>query len=283
LPSGVARDDRGVPNGSMGVDAADYNITGWPSLWCTNYENEMHGLYRNQGKGLFLFSTPASGIAAIGQQYVGFGTAFLDTDNHGLEDLVITNGHVIRFPQGAGLTQRPVLLRNHGNGRFADITPQGGPYFRSEHIGRGLALGDLDNDGRFDLAISHLNEPVTLLRNQADNGQHWLGIELAGKEHRDVVGAKIILEVDGRKLTRFAKGGCSYLSSNDRRHLFGLGQAERITGVTVIWPPTKDKPTPQEQHWKGGEFKLNQYWRLTEGKIAPELPRHFSRVEALKR
>src|SRR5262249_46812842 len=156
-----------------------------------------------------------------------------------------------------------------------DITPQGGPYFRSEHIGRGLALGDLDNDGRFDLVISHLNEPVALLRNEADVGNHhWLGIEIAGKDHRDVVGAKIVVEADGRKLTRFAKGGCSYLSSNDRRHLFGLGKADHVTRVTVTWPPTKEKPTVQEQHWEGGEFKINQYWRLTEGKTAPDSPRY---------
>jgi hypothetical protein len=282
LPSGVARDDRGVPNGSMGVDAADYNGTGLPSLWCTNYENEMHGLYRNQGKGLFLFSTPASGIAAIGQLYVGFGTAFVDIDHHGMEDLVITNGHVIRYPQGAGLKQRPVLLRNKGDGRFVDITQLGGPYFRGEHMGRGLALGDLDNDGKFDLVISHLNEPVSLLRNQAEAGKHWLGIELAGKDRRDIVGAKVVVEVDGRKLTRFAKGGTSYLSSNDRRHLFGLGDSDRITRVTAFWPPTKENPKITEQHWEGKDFTMNQYWRLLEGKAVPEQPKRVSRVEAMK-
>jgi hypothetical protein len=282
LPSGVARDDRGVPNGSMGTDAADYNGTGFASLWCTNYENEMHALYRNQGSGLFLFSTPASGIAAIGQLYVGFGTAFFDTDHHGWEDLVITNGHVIRYPQGAGLKQRPVLLRNKGNGRFADITQQGGPYFRGEHIGRGLALGDLDNDGRFDLVISHLNEPAAVLRNEADVKHNWLGIELAGKNRRDVVGAKIVVEADGRKLTRFAKGGGSYMSSGDRRHLFGLSKSDRITRVTVIWPPTKDNPKVRGQTWEGKDFKINQYWRLTEGETSPAAPRSAGRVEAMR-
>src|SRR5437868_1975812 len=180
LPSGVARDERGVPNGSMGTDAADYDGTGRPSLWCTNYENEMHALYRNLGKGMFFFSTPASGIAAIGQSYVGFGTGFVDLDNHGYPDLAIANGHVIRFPGGSGVRQRPVLLRNKGNGRFVDISRQGGTYFRSEHIGRGVAIGDLDNDGRPDLVISHLNEPVVLLRNETNVGNHWQGIELLG-------------------------------------------------------------------------------------------------------
>jgi enediyne biosynthesis protein E4 len=271
LPMGVARDDRGVPNGSMGTDIADYDGSGNGSIWCTNYENEMHALYRNQGRGLFLFSTPASGIAAIGQLYVGFGTSFLDLDNHGWEDLVVANGHVIRFPQGAGLRQRPVLLRNKGNTRFCEISLQGGSYFRSEHVGRGLAIGDLFNRGRCDLVISHLNEPVAILRNEADSGQHWIGVELAGKDHRDVVGARVIAEVGDRKLTRFAKGGGSYLSSSDRRLLFGLDKEERVKRITVIWPNQKEQT---EQHWDGKQLKADRYWRLVEGKEQPQSPRY---------
>jgi hypothetical protein len=271
LPSGVARDDRGIPNGSMGTDAGDYDGNGRPALWCTNYENEMHGLYRNQGRGLFLFSTPASGIAAIGQLYVGFGTGFTDIDGHGWEDLVIANGHVIRFPQGATLKQRPVLLRNRGAGRYADITRQGGSYFRGEHMGRGLALGDLDNDGKTDLVFSHLNEPVVLLRNQADTGCHWLGVQLIGRDHRDVVGAKIVVDLGDRKLMRFAKGGGSYMSSNDRRHVFGLGKAERIQRLTVYWPPSPDKPKGDQQHWDGAALRLDRYLRIIEGKNTAEL------------
>lgn len=266
LPSGVARDERGVPNGSMGTDAADYDGSGRPSLWCTNYENEMHALYRNLGKGMFFFSTPASGIAAIGQSYVGFGTGFLDLDNHGYPDLVIANGHVIRFPGSSGLRQRPVLLRNKGNSRFAEISRQGGPYFRSEHIGRGLAIGDLDNDGLPDLVISHANEPVVLLRNEAQVGNHWLGVELQGRDHADVTGAKLVLEVAGRRLTAFAKGGGSYLSASDRRHLFGLGKAERIERLTVTWP------SGQEQHWSGDALRVDRYWRLIEGQETAAQP-----------
>src|SRR5262249_10782041 len=155
---------------------------------------------RNDGRGLFLYSTPSSGIAAIGQKYVGFGTGFLDIDNHGWQDVVVTNGHVIRYPQGAPLRQRPVLMRNLGSRdpQFIDITVQGGAYFRGAHIGRGLAIGDLDNDGRPDLVISHLNEPVSILHNEAEQMQHWLGIELAGKDHRDVVGARVVVDLGDR-------------------------------------------------------------------------------------
>jgi RNA polymerase sigma factor (sigma-70 family) len=270
VAAGVAFDGAGVPNGSKGVDAADYDGTGRSSLFVTNYENEMHGLYRNLSKkGLVIFvsQTPGSGIAAIGQKYVGFGTGFLDVDNDGWEDLVIANGHILRHPTGATLRQRPVLFRNQGGGKFKDISEQGGPYFRTEHLGRGLAVGDLDNDGRPDLVISHLNEPVVLLRNRAgEKGprNHWLGLELVGNKFGDVTGAKVVVEVGKRPLTRFAKAGGSYLSSGDRRLLFGLGAAKRVDRITVVWPSGK------QQQWKGNRFPIDRYWRLVEGRQAPE-------------
>jgi hypothetical protein len=261
LPSGTARDFNGAPQASMGVDAADYEGSGRPSLWATNYQNELHALYRNQGGGRFYFSSQEAGIAAIGQLYVGFGTAFMDMDNDGWEDLVVTNGHVIRHPALAGVRQRPVLLRNLGTKRFTDITREGGPYFREDHLGRGLAVGDLDNDGWPDLVITHLNEPVAMLRNEAKEAvghRRWLGIQLAGKGNRDVVGAKVIVEAAGRRMTRFAKGGGSYLSSGDRRLLFGLGTAERIDRLTVIWP------SGHEQRWDGDQLPVDRYHSLVE-------------------
>jgi len=264
LATGVARDDRGIPNGSMGTDADDYDGSGRPSIWVTNYENEMHALYRNQGAGIFLFSTASSGIAAIGQKFVGFGTAFIDIDNHGWDDIVVANGHVIRHPAATGLRQRPVLLRNLGAGRFVDITRQGGEYFRSDHIGRGLAIGDLDNDGRLDVVVSHVNEPAVVLRNEADRHNHWVGIELKGRDHRDFVGAKVVVEAGGRKFTHFAKGGGSYCSSPDRRLVFGLGDAKSIERITVAWP------LGQTQEWSGKAVEIDRYWRLTEGKNEAE-------------
>src|SRR5262249_8912452 len=126
LASGTARSDRGKPNGSMGVDAAEMDRSGVPSLWVTNYESEMHGLYINlcdRERILFRFGTQRAGIAAIGQAYVGFGTGFLDVDNDGWEDIFISNGHVIMYPKGSSpRAQRPVLLRNQGQGKFKDVT-----------------------------------------------------------------------------------------------------------------------------------------------------------------
>jgi hypothetical protein len=187
LLAGVARDNLGVSNGSMGAAAADYDGCGRPSLWVTNFEGQLHALYHNDCRDDsvgFHYATKAAGIAALGTGYVGWGTGFLDLDHDGREHLVIANGHTNRRPR----EQLPVLLRNLGGGRFRAITAQGGPYFREKHNGRGVALGDLDNDGRTDLVVGDLNGPVVLLRNEAVTANHWLGVQLAGKKHRDVAG-----------------------------------------------------------------------------------------------
>jgi hypothetical protein len=273
---GVAVDDHTTATGSMGADAGDFNGTGWPSLWVTNYENENHGLYRNDGhksgqrdQVVFQFATQEAGIARFGQPYVGFGTGFLDLENRGWEDLFISNGHVIRYPKPTGVQQPPMLLRNDAGPegrRFNDISARGGSYFQAKHCGRGIAIGDLDNDGLPDVVISHLNEPVAVLRNVSPAGNHWLGVELMGHDRRDVVGAKLTLEVGDRKLTRFAKGGCSYLSSNDRRQLFGLGSVEKVGRLTVDWPSGE----PRSQHWDN--LPIDRYWRLVQGEATPQAP-----------
>src|SRR5207237_8097344 len=138
--------------------------------------------------------------------------AFVDFQNSGRLDLVISNGHVIRHPVQAGLQQRPVLLGNLGKGKFADMTARGGSYFAAAHRGRGLAVGDLDHDGYPDLGISNVNEPAAVLRNVSGArtpASHWLGVELRGADHRDVVGARVVVEVNGQRLTRVPKGGGS--------------------------------------------------------------------------
>ena len=265
VKSGTARDWRGAPNGSMGCDAGDYDGCGRPSIWVTNYEDEQHALYHNdcdKATVLFYHRTSASGIGALSQKYVAWGTAFLDLDHDGWEDIFIANGHAIRFPTKAGSLrrQKPVLLRNQGDGKFKNITHRGGPYFEKEHLARGVGFGDLDNDGWTDAVVSHMNEPVSLLQGQvAAEGTHWLGIELAGKDHADVVGAKVRLEAGGRTQTRFAKGGGSYASSGDRRHLFGLGKVDKVVKITVTWPNL------EEQTWDGDAFPVDHYYRVTQG------------------
>ena len=267
LASGTARDDNAAPNGSMGLAASDFDRSGKPSIWVANYENELHALYRNDcvwnpadhSKDCiaFTFFTAPAGLAVFGRMTVGWGTGFFDIDHHGAEDLFLATGHATRVPKTSPRAQKPILARNE-NGKFKDIVNQGGPYFDSWHVARGAVLADFDNDGRVDLAVIHTNEPVAIVRNEADTkGRHWLGIELAGKNHRDVVGAKIVLEAGGRKQTRFVQGGGSYASSSDRRHVFGLGTAEDIDKLTVIWPNGKKQSFV--------DLKLERYHRLTEG------------------
>jgi RNA polymerase sigma factor (sigma-70 family) len=256
MPAGVALDDIGVPKGSSGVAAVDYDGSGKPSLWSVNYEGEP-ALYRNMvraGAPYFQYASKQAGLAAAGQGHMGRGTAFLDLDNDGWQDAVVVNG-----PLCMGLDAepgQPPMLWLHRGGRFQDITRQGGVYFRTRHAGRGLAVGDLDNDGRPDVVISHLNEPVVVLRNEAATGKHWLGIEVEGKKHRDVTGARVVVDAGGRRRTQFVTAGGSYLSSGDRRLLFGLGEQERVERILVTWPGGR------EQQWRPA--KVDRYLRLVE-------------------
>ena len=261
LASGSALDDRGGANGSMGLDAGDYDGSGKPSLWVTNYEHELHGLYRNEIRRnalSFQFRTVAAGLNSMGQKYVGWGTAFLDADLNGWEDLFVAHGHVRRYHAGAsaGRKQPPQLFGNF-DGKFKDMSGRLGSYQRTLHPARGVAFGDLDNDGRTDMVISHINEPAAILRGIGGEGRRWLGVQLVGKDHADVVGAKAELRVGTRTLTRFVKGGGSYLSSSDRRLLFGLGDEMEPGRLIVTWP---DGVT---QHVDG--LRGDRYYRVLQG------------------
>jgi hypothetical protein len=266
--AGAAYDDSGAPNGSKGLAAADYDGSGRLSLFVTNYEHEPHGLYRNRGDSQFIYSSRAAGIATIGLRYVGFGTGFIDFDLDGAEDLFITNGHVLRHPtEPEWILQPAVLMRNlYEPGdkpyevRFEDVSAKAGPFFLTRHRGRGCAFGDLDNDGRVDIVISHLNEPVVVLRNEAGEGNHWLGVELAPSNHRNLVGTKLIVKAGGRTLTRFVTGGGSYLSSSDQRRIFGLGKTEKIDELTVIWPLDPRTGVRRTQRWTN--LSADCYYRI---------------------
>ena len=273
MKSGTAKDDQGGANGSMGLAAGDYNLCGRPSIWVANYENELHALYRNdclidpkdhtKDRIIFTYNSAPAGLAVFGRMTVGWGTGFVDLDHDGWEDLFLITGHATRVPKTSPRAQVPILARNEGKGKFKNISKQGGEYFRTPHIGRGAVQADFNNDGRIDLAVMHTNEPVAILRNVAETkDNHWLGLELDDQKHRDLVGTKIILESGGRKQTRFAQGGGSYASSSDRRLVFGLGAAERIDKLTVIWPDLKEQTFT--------DVKPDRYYRLTQGRDKAE-------------
>jgi hypothetical protein len=260
---GVACDERGNANGSMGLDAGDFDRSGRASIIVTNYEGELPALYQNRidAKGeRFTYATMFTGVSVVTGIYVGWGAGFIDYDHDGWEDLLMVNGHAIRFPMKIDRRQKPILMHNE-EGQFKVATPLGGPYFLTPHNARGAAFGDLDSDGKVDVVVSHLNEPVVVLRNVAPTeGKHWVGVELLGKDHHDVVGARVVLESDRGLQTRFAKGGASFGCTNDRRMIFGLGPDSAISKVTVYWP------SGETQEFK--DLKTGSYWRLKEGEPA---------------
>jgi enediyne biosynthesis protein E4 len=262
LAMGVAVDNSGVPNGSMGLDGADVDGSGRPSIWVTNYENELHALYRNrvyENRTTFTHATSLFGLASIGPHFVGFGTCFSDVNRDGWEDIIISNGHVVRLPPRHNRSQRPILFMNVAKGTnrwFQDSKDLGGPYFQTTHLGRGLARGDLDNDGKLDFVSSPMNERTRIVRNVSNDKHHWLGIQLMAKNYRDFTGAKLTLELKERKLIRFAKAGGSYLSANDPRIFFGLGENEKIERLQIDWP--SGEPRTQTLYSLG----VDQYHRI---------------------
>jgi hypothetical protein len=237
LQSGTSLNDRGDPDGSMGLDVFDYNLDGLPDLWVTNFENESCAVYRNLGKWLFRHVSRSTGITAVGALYVGWGTVATDFDRDGDEDLFVSNGHVIRFPTRSTVRQLPLLFENLGNGKFASVASRAGEALSVPHLGRGLAAADFDDDGDLDLALTPINEPLLILANDAQTANHWLTLKLIGvKSSRDAVGAIVSLETPLGKQIRQVKGGGSFASTSDSRLFFGLGTADQVLRLEIRWP-----------------------------------------------
>jgi hypothetical protein len=237
LLSGTALSDRGIPDGSMGVDLFDFNHDGLPDIWVTNFERENCALYQNMGKMLFRHVSQPTGITAVGGMYVGWGTSCFDIDLDGDEDILVANGHVIRYPTNAPLRQLPLLFENAGGTWFRNVAEQAGEYTRSPHMGRGVATSDLDGDGDLDVAISHVNEPAAVLANDTPHAGHWFAVELVGtRSPRDPIGAVVTVTTASGSQSRHLRGGGSYASTNSRRLHFGLGTAQDIQKVEIRWP-----------------------------------------------
>lgn len=237
LMSGTSLGDRTTPNGSMGVDLFDHNLDGLPDIWVVNYEAESSALYQNEGNLMFKHVSQPMGINAVGSLFVGWGTCCFDVDRDGDEDMFVSNGHVIRFPINAPLRQRPLLFRNNPGDVFQNVAPAIEGYMSEPHMGRGAVAADFDNDGNVDLAVSHTNEPVTMLRNDTESDGGWLTVDLTGTvSPRDAVGAIVSVVTPDGRFIRHWKGGGSYASSNSRRLHFGLGSAREIESVEITWP-----------------------------------------------
>ncbi len=243
LKSGTALSDRGIPDGSMGVDIVDFNLDGRPDIWVANYERESIALYRqekngkNPGDVFFTHVSQMTGITNVGGIYVGWGTAFFDFDRDGDEDALVSNGHVIRFPANSEVAQLPLLLENLAGKRFQNVAPIAGDYLASKHRGRGLAVGDLDGDGRVDAVLSNINDPVAVLANETPDANHWIAIHLIGRDsNRDAIGAFVKVKTSSGQQLHLVKGGSSYASTSDRTLHFGLGGATQVDAIEIHWP-----------------------------------------------
>jgi hypothetical protein len=239
IEAGVAYSPDGKPQAGMGVSAADYDGDGTLDIVKTNFAGDTSSLYRNTGKSFFEDMTLQSGLGR-NTRFLGWGAVFGDFDNDGWPDILLTNGHV--YPEVAesaveyGYRQRKVLYRNLGNGRFADVSSQGGPGILEPVPGRGCALGDFDNDGDLDLVVNCINDVPQLLRCDTTTGNRWIKLKLTGtKSNRSAIGARVYCTAGGRRLVDEVRSGGSYLSQNDFRIHFGLGSAESAD-IEIRWP-----------------------------------------------
>jgi enediyne biosynthesis protein E4 len=241
LDAGVAVGESGSARAGMGVDAGDINDDGIPDFCVTNFTDEYHAFFVSNSPLQYEDRGAPSGIAGATRLDVGFGAHFLDYDNDGNLDLMILNGHVNELMERARpetkYRELPLLMRNAGSGVFHDMRATAGQFFQTPLVARGLAIGDFNNDGSLDAAVTSLNARPVLLQNHL-TGNRWIGLQLEGvHSNRDAIGAKVTVRLGKRRLVRWVTGGSSYLASHDRRIVVGLGNsAETKVSVEIRWP-----------------------------------------------
>ena len=241
LQSGTAVSEDGSEQASMGIAVGDYDHSGRPSLYVTNFSDENDLLYHNDGDWNFSENSYPSGLALPSLPYVKWGTVFADLDNDGWLDLLTVDGHVYpkvdQLPSGARYREPKVLSMNQKNGTFCDASTQAGPAIMEKRASRGLAVGDLFNNGQMDAVVGDLDGAPMLLRNEGVPGRHWVSFELAGtKSNRLAIGARLKLVAGGMIQTEEIHSGGSYLSQNDLRVHFGLGSVTKIDSLEIHWP-----------------------------------------------
>jgi enediyne biosynthesis protein E4 len=261
--AGVGVNAFGKPRSGMGVDAADYDQDGWIDLFEANVDHEMYSLYHNDRNEAFSDVALSTGIGATTRMMSGWGLKFFDYDNDGDLDLLLSNGHpddsVDKRVAGVKFLEPLILLHNTGKG-FENVSQQSGPVFSKPLSGRGLALGDFDNDGSVDVLVTQNNAAPLLLRNQLGGRNHWLGVRLVGsKANIDAIGAKITYQSGDFERHQFKVGGGSYLSSHDPRMVLGLGKRTKIDWLEIQWP----QPSGKTERIR--ELPIDRYITIVEG------------------
>ena len=264
LLSGTAVNMEGAAEASMGVDAADFDGDGDEDLFMTHLLGETNTIYVNNGEGWFEDRTVATGLGSPSKAYTSFGTAWLDYNNDGWLDLMIANGGVNNFlslvlaADPYPLHQTNQLFLNLGNGRFKEITHEAGSVFALSEVSRGLASGDLDNDGDVDVLLVNNSGPARVLINNVGNRNHWVGLRLLNARNRDALGARVVVQGQRQPpLGRRVRADGSYASANDPRVLAGLGDSNEVRTVRVHWT------SGRVEEWL--KLSSNAYTTLREG------------------
>jgi hypothetical protein len=249
--AGVATNDQGRAEGSMGIALGDFNNDLKFDLWVTNYADEFNALYRGTGRLSFAYATNAARITSTDEQSVGWGTAMCDLELDGDEDIVVINGHLERYSPNH--SQRPHLLENIEGKRFA-ISAKDSPFFDTPQDGRGLAVGDLNRDGLVDLVVTRINASCALVENGSIPQGDYLSVRLVGQvSNRDAVAAVATLSVGDRSWIRQRVGGGSYASTNDSALHFGIPRFEGVGGDLVS---SRGRSGTLKVDWPSGQTSL---------------------------
>jgi hypothetical protein len=263
MAAGCAVSATGLNEASMGIACADFDDDGLFDLFVTHYYNAKNTLYHNLGQLSFVDDSYRTRVAAISKQSLGFGTVAFDYDRDGAPDLFVANGHVLG-PKVPPCAMTPKLQRNDGQGRFTDISQFAGDYFLDLWLGRGVAAADFDNDGDLDIAVSHLDRPLVLLRNDTETKRHFVGFDLRTANRVPPIGGRVVVSAGRYRRTMPVQAGGSYLSSPDGRLLFGLADEPGPVTAEVFWPSGRVD--------KFEQLGVDRYWIVYEGAAPQPLP-----------